>query len=83
MSSYTNDSVLAKVMATNVWWSTVYNPGDNVPVSGIYRCLGVQARDHVERWQPILAPEPVQLPPDDALSWLMLMVATHTHSFDS
>jgi hypothetical protein len=40
MSWYTNDSQLTKVNDTNEWWRTVYSTGDNVPVSGIYRCLG-------------------------------------------
>lgn len=22
------------------WWKTTYGPGDDVPVSGIYKCLG-------------------------------------------
>ena len=40
MSWHTNDSVLIKVNLTNAWWTTIYNPGEDVPVSGIYRCLG-------------------------------------------
>ncbi len=40
MSWYSNESVLVKVNPTNAWWKTIYNPGADVPVSGIYRCLG-------------------------------------------
>jgi hypothetical protein len=40
MSSYTSNSVLKKVDGSKEWWTTEYDPGDEVPVSGIYRCLG-------------------------------------------
>lgn len=40
MSSYSKDSVLKEIVPSNVWWTTIYNPADTVPVSGIYRCLG-------------------------------------------
>lgn len=40
MSSYAHDSVLVKIEPSKPWWKTIYSPGDTVPVSGIYRCLG-------------------------------------------
>lgn len=40
MSWHTNTSKLTLVNNTNEWWRTIYGTGDNVPVSGIYRCLG-------------------------------------------
>lgn len=40
MSWYSKDSVLVEITPSNPWWTAVYNPGDTVPVSGIYRCLG-------------------------------------------
>lgn len=40
MAWYTNDSVLSKSDGNKDWWTTTYSPGDDVPVSGIYRCLG-------------------------------------------
>lgn len=39
MSSYVSHSVLRSVNATKSWWTTTYEPGDTVPVSGIYICL--------------------------------------------
>lgn len=40
MSNYVSYSVLKSVDATKSWWTTTYEPGDTVPVSGIYICLG-------------------------------------------
>jgi len=40
MSWYIDNSVLAKGNETFDHWKNVYDPGDIVPVSGIYRCLG-------------------------------------------
>jgi hypothetical protein len=40
MSWYIDSSVLVKTDGSNDWWKTTYDPGDTVPVSGIYRCLG-------------------------------------------
>ena len=40
MSWWTDKSKLTKSTGTGEWWSKVYGPGDDVPVSGIYRCLG-------------------------------------------
>jgi len=40
MSWYTDNSVLTKGNETFNHWKGVYGPGDTVPVSGIYRCLG-------------------------------------------
>ena len=40
MSSYAKHSVLKEIEPSNVWWTTTYEPGDTVPVSGIYLCPG-------------------------------------------
>ncbi|TAA46252.1 protein L [Pseudoxanthomonas winnipegensis] len=40
MSWHINSSVLVQSDGNKTWWTTVYDPGDDVPVSGIYRCLG-------------------------------------------
>lgn len=40
MSWYTEKSWLTKVGGDKEWWTTTYNPADEVPISGIYRCLG-------------------------------------------
>jgi hypothetical protein len=40
MSWHTDESALKLVKDTNAWWRTTYEPGQIVPVSGIYRCLG-------------------------------------------
>jgi hypothetical protein len=40
MSWHSKESVLVVIDPSKPWWTTVYNPGDTVPVSGIYRCLG-------------------------------------------
>ncbi len=40
MSNYVSHSVLKVVEPTKSWWTTTYVPGDAVPVSGIYICLG-------------------------------------------
>lgn len=42
MALHTRDSVLNQVLGDKEWWTTVYGPGDDVPVSGIYRCLNCQ-----------------------------------------
>jgi hypothetical protein len=40
MSWYIDSSRLTKSDGKGEWWTTTYDPGDNVPVSGIYRCVG-------------------------------------------
>lgn len=40
MSWFTDSSVLVKSDGNKDWWKTEYGPGDTVPVSGIYKCLG-------------------------------------------
>lgn len=40
MSNYIARSVLKKVDDSKPWWQETYAPGDNVPVSGIYICVG-------------------------------------------
>lgn len=40
MSWYIDSSVLIKSDGLGAHWTTIYNPGDKVPLSGIYRCLG-------------------------------------------
>jgi hypothetical protein len=40
MSWYVEDSKLARGDNDKEWWQETYYPGDAVPVSGIYRCLG-------------------------------------------
>jgi len=45
MSWYVEESEITLVTNTNVWWTTSYSPGEKVPVSGIYRCLGCGKED--------------------------------------
>ena len=40
MSWYVSESKVIQSDGNKDWWKTVYGPGDTVPVSGIYRCLG-------------------------------------------
>jgi hypothetical protein len=40
MSWWTDESKLTKSNGAGEWWKTTYSPNDQVPVSGIYRCLG-------------------------------------------
>lgn len=40
MSNYVDHSVLKNVDASKPWWQNTYDPGDTVPTSGIYICLG-------------------------------------------
>lgn len=40
MAWYVDASDLTSVKKTKIWWTTVYSPGEDVPVSGIYQCLG-------------------------------------------
>jgi hypothetical protein len=40
MAIHTTHSVLKKVEPIKEWWTTTYEPGDAVPVSGIYVCQG-------------------------------------------
>lgn len=40
MSWWIDNSVLAKGDANSGHWKGEYDPGDTVPVSGIYRCIG-------------------------------------------
>ncbi|MGB3252817.1 protein L [Buttiauxella gaviniae] len=40
MAAYTKETeqFLQRVGGGKTWWESRYNPGDSVPVSGIYRC---------------------------------------------
>lgn len=40
MSNYVAHSILKEVDPSKTWWATTYDPGQAVPVSGIYLCLG-------------------------------------------
>ncbi len=40
MSFKISSSVLESVTSNKTHWMTAYTPGDEVPVSGIYRCTG-------------------------------------------
>ncbi|RTD98573.1 protein L [Variovorax atrisoli] len=40
MAWYVNGSVLQKGKPENSHWKTTYGPGDEVPLSGIYKCEG-------------------------------------------
>jgi hypothetical protein len=45
MSWYVDESKMEVVNNSKPWWTTTYGPGDEVPVSGIYRCLGCGKED--------------------------------------
>lgn len=40
MAWYTDDTHLVKSDGNKDWWKNVYGPGDLVPISGLYKCLG-------------------------------------------
>lgn len=40
MAWYVDGSALTKSDGNRTWWTTAYTPGQEVPVSGIYRCTG-------------------------------------------
>lgn len=40
MSWYIDSSVLKEAQPDKEWWTNSYDPGNEVPVSGIYRCIG-------------------------------------------
>lgn len=40
MAWYKNLSNLVHSTATAAWWTTSYDPTNEVPVSGIYKCTG-------------------------------------------
>lgn len=40
MSWYTNESALTRADNPSETWSKSYGPGEKVPASGIYRCVG-------------------------------------------
>lgn len=40
MPWYVDNSKLVKSDGDKIWWKSTYGPNDDVPVSGIYRCLG-------------------------------------------
>ena len=41
MAGYTRETqkYLTRITGDNSWWNETYSPGNNVPVSGIYRCI--------------------------------------------
>jgi hypothetical protein len=45
MSWYIDSSRLTEAVADKDWWTTTYLPGEEVPVSGIFRCLGCGRED--------------------------------------
>ncbi len=40
MGWYVDLSNLSQVNPKQPWWTETYGPGDEVPVSGIYKCAG-------------------------------------------
>ena len=52
MSWYISSSRLKEAIADKAWWTTVYGPGEEVPVSGIYRCLGCDREDTCNQGDP-------------------------------
>ena len=41
MAGYTRETqkYLTRITGDNSWWNETYSSGNNVPVSGIYRCI--------------------------------------------
>jgi len=52
MSWTIDTSVVGKGNTTNDHWKKVYGPAENVPVSGIYRCLGCKREITSNRADP-------------------------------
>lgn len=53
MSGYVEgQSVLRNVEPKNEWWRTTYHPGNTVPVSGIFRCVGCGREDCCNKGDP-------------------------------
>lgn len=40
LAYYTSKSTLGRVTSDKSWWTDEFDPGDEVPVSGIYKCTG-------------------------------------------
>lgn len=57
MAWYKDGSFLIKSTTTGDHWTTEYGPGDEVPVSGIYKCLGCR--------KEITSNKPDQFPPQN------------------
>lgn len=52
MSWYVDDSKLNVGDKKFAWWTTTYHAGEEVPVSGIYRCLGCGREDACNHGDP-------------------------------
>jgi len=52
MSWYIDSSRLTEAVADKSWWTTTYEPGEEVPASGIYRCLGCRREDACNKGDP-------------------------------
>jgi hypothetical protein len=57
MSWYVDGSALAKSDGKGAHWINTFSPGDDVPVSGIYRCLGCK--------KEVTCNEPDRFPPQN------------------
>ena len=40
MSNYLDRSTMKKGRDTQTWWTSTFEPGEAVPVAGIYKCTG-------------------------------------------
>jgi hypothetical protein len=59
------------------WWTTVYGLDDDVPVSGIYRCLGADRKSPASTGSLSSAEPPQHSPQQGSIRW-KLNVWTNT-----
>lgn len=78
MSWYVDDSKLTKGDKKFSWWTDTYHPGDAVPVSGIYRCLGCGREDTCNKFDPFPPQNHHQHTPDQGRIRWRLNVRANT-----
>ncbi|MDY0954088.1 protein L [Stenotrophomonas rhizophila] len=78
MAWYVDNSNLSQVNPTHKWWTTTYDPGDIVPVSGIYRCQNCKREVTCNQNDPFPPQShPQHAPGKGAIRW-NLIVRTNT-----
>ncbi|WP_303636085.1 MULTISPECIES: protein L [Stenotrophomonas] len=74
MAWHTSRSALTIVDPSNSWWTTLYDPGDTVPVSGIYSCQGCRSEITCKQGEafPPRSHHP-HLPNEGMLRWRLIV----------